>query len=100
MWLLYGNVNFNLIFKGSNNELKSKRIYNEIFTCEFDLSNFPFDHQVCYIKFALVNRQAPVVKLLPNCQWALPVTSENRKVCNIDKKCIKFLVDIHFPFWI
>ena len=69
-----------VIFEGSANQLKSRRIYNEVFKCEFGLGHFPFDHQVCSITFALVLQQASVVKLLPNCQWRLPVTSDNEQV--------------------
>ena len=69
-----------VIFEGSANQLKSRRIYNEVFKCEFGLGHFPFDHQVCSITFALVLQQASVVKLLPDCQWRLPVTSDNEQV--------------------
>ena len=69
-----------IIYAGSRNQLKSSRIYNEIFNCEFDLRLFPFDQQVCHITFSLVPQQATVAKLLPSCLWNLPISSDNRRV--------------------
>ena len=69
-----------IIYAGSRNQLKSSRIYNEIFNCEFDLRLFPFDQQVCHITFSLVPQQATVAKLLPSCLWNLPISSDNKRV--------------------
>ena len=69
-----------IVFAGSRNQLKSSRIYNEIFNCEFDLRLFPFDQQVCHITFSIVPQQATVAKLLPNCLWTLPISADNKRV--------------------
>ena len=69
-----------IIFKGSRNHLKSSRIYNEKFVCEFNLQHFPFDQQVCHITFSLVPQQATVAMLLPNCLWTLPISADNKRV--------------------
>ena len=65
-----------LIHKGSRNELKSRRIYNEIFECEYSLQHFPFDQQLCHMTFALALQQASLATLVPNCQGLIPITSD------------------------
>ena len=69
-----------IIFKGSKNQLKSSRIYNEKFVCVFNLQHFPFDKQVCHITFSLVPQQTTVAMLLPKCLWTLPINSDNTRV--------------------
>ena len=83
-----------IIYAGSRNQLKSSRIYNEIFNCEFDLRLFPFDQQVCHITFSLVPQQATVAKLLPSCLWNLPISSDNKRVMsyNLSQKSNIFLI--------
>ena len=69
-----------VVFPASSNKLKSTRIYNEKFFCDFNLSDFPFDKQVCNMTFSLILQQAPVVKLIPNCLWQIPDLSKNQRV--------------------
>ena len=74
------NLHEEVVFPASSNKLKSTRIYNEEFFCDFNLSDFPFDKQVCNMTFSLILQQAPVVKLIPNCLWQIPDLSKNLRV--------------------
>ena len=68
------------IHKGSRNELKSTRIYNQMFECEYELKYFPFDQQVCQMIFALVRQQAPVAMLESSFYGALNISSDIKRV--------------------
>ena len=68
------------IHKGSRNELKSTRIYNQMFECEYELQYFPFDQQVCHMIFALVRQQAPVAMLESSSYGSIPISSDIQRV--------------------
>ena len=68
------------IHKGSRNELKSTRIYNQMFECEYELQYFPFDKQVCQMIFALVRQQAPVAMLQSSFYGALNISADIQQV--------------------
>ena len=66
--------------KGSRNELKSTRIYNQMFECEYELQYFPFDKQVCQMIFALVRQQAPVAMLQSSFYGSLNISADIQQV--------------------
>ena len=68
------------IHKGSRNELKSTRIYNQMFECEYELQYFPFDKQVCQMIFALVRQQALVAMLQSSFYGALNISADIQQV--------------------
>ena len=68
------------IHKGSRNELKSTRIYNQMFECEYELQYFPFDKQVCQMIFALVRQQAPVAMLQSSFYGSLNISADIQQV--------------------
>ena len=68
------------IHKGSRNELKSTRIYNQMFECEYELQYFPFDKQVCQMIFALVRQQAPVAMLQSSFYGSLKISADIQQV--------------------
>ena len=68
------------IHKGSRNELKATRIYNQMFECEYDVQYFPFDKQVCKMIFALVHQQALVAMLESSFYGALNISSDIQEV--------------------
>ena len=41
------------IFDGVSNTIKSHRVYNSKFSCDLDLSLYPFDKQLCQIVLQL-----------------------------------------------
>ena len=56
--------------------IDAKRLYNEKFTCNFNLRMFPFDSQVCTLAFILDETQQTSVQLTPNCPWEIPLKEE------------------------
>ena len=40
-------------FSGSRNPIVTHRKYHESFSCDFDLVNYPFDVQVCYMELRI-----------------------------------------------
>ena len=57
-------------------QIHAKRLYNEMFTCNFNLKMFPFDSQVCTLSFVLDETQKESVQLSPNCPWEIPLKEE------------------------
>ena len=82
------------IHKGSRNELKSTRIYNQMFECEYELQHFPFDQQVCQMIFALVRQQAPVAMLQSSFYGALNISADIQQVIfkNLLKKFFSYII--------
>ena len=82
------------IHKGSRNELKSTRIYNQMFECEYELQYFPFDKQVCQMIFALVRQQAPVAMLQSSFYGSLNISADIQQV--IYKNILKNFLVVSF----
>ena len=52
----------NHIYDGDENELVLSRIYTTSFTCEYEMSMYPFDNQQCYMVFIMkVSRNGETV---------------------------------------
>ncbi|XP_037779746.1 glycine receptor subunit alpha-2-like [Penaeus monodon] len=51
------------IFSGRENSLQMSQLYHVTYTCEFDLVMFPFDSQVCSLRFTMVSASAPYLRL-------------------------------------
>ncbi|XP_047476381.1 glycine receptor subunit beta-like [Penaeus chinensis] len=51
------------IFSGRENSLQISQLYHVTYTCEFDLLMFPFDSQVCSLRFTMVSASAPYLRL-------------------------------------
>ena len=47
----------NHIYAGDENELVLSRIYTTSFTCEYEMSMYPFDIQECYMVFIMKVRK-------------------------------------------
>ena len=47
----------NLLYKGSENNLKMAQRFKMTYRCDFELTYYPFDHQIC--KFVMRLRQTP-----------------------------------------
>ena len=56
--------------------IHAKRLYNEIFTCNFNLKMFPFDSQVCSLALVLDETQQKSIQISPNCPWEIPLKEE------------------------
>ena len=88
------------IHKGSRNELKSTRIYNQMFECEYELQYFPFDKQVCQMIFALVRQQAPVAMLQSSFYGSLNISADIQQVIykNILKNFFSYIYHLYFNY--
>ena len=53
------------IFKGSENGLTMRQTYTHRFQCNYLLSRYPFDTQVCTIKMNVGTLDLKTVKLIP-----------------------------------
>ncbi|KAK8401438.1 hypothetical protein O3P69_002897 [Scylla paramamosain] len=53
------------IFSGSENSLEMGQLYSVTYSCDFELLMFPFDAQVCTMKFMLVSASASYMTLVP-----------------------------------
>ncbi|XP_045129533.1 uncharacterized protein LOC123515136 isoform X2 [Portunus trituberculatus] len=53
------------IFSGLENSLETSQLYTLTYTCDFDLIMFPFDAQVCFLRFTLVSAAATYMQLVP-----------------------------------
>ena len=53
------------IFKGKENGLILKQAYTHEFQCVFDLHNYPFDQQECFIDITTSTFDAPFLNLVP-----------------------------------
>ncbi|XP_069977730.1 uncharacterized protein [Penaeus vannamei] len=51
------------IFSGRENSLQMSQLYHVTYTCEFDLVMFPFDSQVCSLRFTMSSASAPFLRL-------------------------------------
>ena len=51
------------IFSGSTNRLTMRQTYTKTFQCQYQLSNYPFDTQVCYLKVAVPDFDTENVRL-------------------------------------
>ncbi len=54
-------------YTGADVTIEASRLYNEIFTCEFQLQMYPFDSQICNMTFTLAKHQATFVQLVLPC---------------------------------
>ncbi|XP_064113366.1 uncharacterized protein LOC135220009 isoform X1 [Macrobrachium nipponense] len=52
-------------FSGNDHSLETSQLYNATYTCIFDLLMFPFDQQVCQLRFTLVSASTSYVMLVP-----------------------------------
>lgn len=59
------------VYYGSDVLINASRLYNEIFTCPFDLGMYPFDSQICTMTFRLIKNQQDYVRLMPKCSWKI-----------------------------
>ena len=64
------------LFQGLDAQIKARRKYNEIFTCEFQLKMYPFDSQICEMSFQLVQHQQSSVFLSTECPWEIPLNGD------------------------
>ena len=64
------------LFQGNDAQITARRMYNEIFTCEFHLKMYPFDSQICSMNFRLVQHQITSVRLATACPWEIPLERE------------------------
>ena len=46
------------VFEGGKNPLILKKEYYQEFTCYFDLTWYPFDHQRCFMNFTIQDQNA------------------------------------------
>lgn len=46
------------VFPGSSNPIVLSREFYQEFTCDFDLSWYPFDRQICYMNFTVQGQTA------------------------------------------
>ncbi|XP_063889374.1 uncharacterized protein LOC135116084 isoform X2 [Scylla paramamosain] len=53
------------IFSGLENSLETSQLYTLTYTCDFNLIMFPFDAQVCFLRFTLVSAAATYMQLVP-----------------------------------
>ena len=53
------------IFKGNENTLTMTQTYTKTFQCQYQLSNYPFDTQVCYIQMTLSKLHMKDIRLRP-----------------------------------
>ena len=60
-----GEVDESEIFKGSENGLTMRQTYTHRFQCNYLLSRYPFDTQVCTIKMNVGTLDLKTVKLIP-----------------------------------
>ena len=61
-----GEVDESEIFKGSENGLTMRQTYTHRFQCNYLLSRYPFDTQVCTIQMNVATLDLETVKLIPN----------------------------------
>ena len=54
-----------LEYKGSENEIQIKRIYEIDFLCDYDMRYYPFDIQVCTLDLVIDGNTAKFIDLLP-----------------------------------
>ena len=54
------------IFKGAENRLTMRQTYTHRFQCNYLLSRYPFDTQVCTIKMSVATLDLKTVKLIPS----------------------------------
>ncbi|XP_068220335.1 uncharacterized protein [Palaemon carinicauda] len=52
-------------FSGQENSLEMGQLYSVTYTCDFNLQMFPFDAQVCNLRFTLVSATTSYMTLLP-----------------------------------
>ncbi|XP_068220245.1 uncharacterized protein [Palaemon carinicauda] len=53
------------LFSGSENSLEMSQLYGVTYTCDFNLLMFPFDAQVCGLRFTLVSATVSYMELVP-----------------------------------
>ncbi|XP_071526735.1 uncharacterized protein [Panulirus ornatus] len=58
------------LFPGRDNPLVEKRKYQASFTCEFDLTRYPFDEQTCYLGFHLGADSSEDLRWDSEASWA------------------------------
>ena len=61
-----GEVDESEIFKGAENGLTMRQTYTHRFQCNYLLSRYPFDTQVCTIKMSVAPLDLETVKLIPS----------------------------------
>ncbi|XP_069167656.1 LOW QUALITY PROTEIN: uncharacterized protein [Procambarus clarkii] len=54
------------VFSGHENSLEMSQLYTASYSCDFDLIRFPFDSQVCRLRFALVSAAASFMVMDPH----------------------------------
>ena len=70
-------------FAGSENPMVLSRNFNEIFICNFDLRNFPFDTQTCMIVINANNKVGKFLQLTPvHFNYTGPVDLQNFEIIN------------------
>ncbi|XP_066980309.1 uncharacterized protein [Macrobrachium rosenbergii] len=52
-------------FSGRDNSLEMSQLYKATYSCDFDLLMFPFDQQVCHLRFTLVSASTAYMTLVP-----------------------------------
>ncbi|XP_064113370.1 uncharacterized protein LOC135220010 isoform X2 [Macrobrachium nipponense] len=52
------------LFSGSENSLEMSQLYGVTYTCDFNLLMFPFDAQVCGLRFTLVSATTSYMQLI------------------------------------
>ena len=75
------------IFKGSENPLVFSDIRDETFACDFELTHYPFDHQICTLELEVIPSKRSVVELIPEkCQIKEDIQLTQFEIVGIDTR--------------
>lgn len=82
------------VFEGSRNPIVLSREFYQEFTCDFDLTWYPFDRQVCFMNFTVQGQTARSLILRPENREGRKEFEGNRLRCVIHLVFARFSLNI------